>query len=145
MQQSKFKCVPEEKLNNDYPWQLWAIGWIAIAKGFLWAFSEIAIGGPRGDIILIKYLLFSLCFIVLGAGAWNFRTWARTGIIILALVDMLNFVFSNYYAVLRLAEESWFVQLLILFSGPVGDILLLALIVPVFGHFGKSYSAADAT
>ncbi len=138
MQQMQFKLRPEGRLNKDFPWQIFATGWVAIAKAVAWMFSEIAI--PGTELILAQYLVFSVIFIILGIGAWNMKKWAQIGLIVFSVADLFLFFFFNYYAVLQLAPESLvFTQFFMLLSGPVGDLALIFLVLSASRYFGKSY------
>ena len=38
-----FKFLNPERMYPDFPWQLWAIGWLAIFKALLWLAYEPAV------------------------------------------------------------------------------------------------------
>ncbi len=84
-----------QRLHLDYPWPVWAIGWLAILKAFVWLGSEPA-SLPEEQLLLMgyKYLLFMLPWLVCGLGAWNLKKWAAWGLIILSLADLFFFLLS---------------------------------------------------
>ena len=83
------------RLYTDYPWTVWAIGWIAILKAFVWLGSEPA-SLPHNLLVLMgyKYLLFMLPFLVCGIGVWNMKKWTAWGLILLAVADLVLYLVS---------------------------------------------------
>lgn len=135
-----FRIRPSERLHPDFPWQAFAAGWLAIGKGVAWLFSELAIPGEAGRLILLHLSLFTIGFVICGIGVWNLRRWAQIGIIALSSANMAIFFFYNYYAVLGLQHESFFfAKTFMLITGPLGDIGLLGLVIAGSSYFGKDH------
>ena len=42
MSMSHFRVFPSERMDPEYPWTIWAAGWLAIFKAFLWLAYEPA-------------------------------------------------------------------------------------------------------
>ena len=84
-----------QRLTVDYPWQVWAIGWLAILKAFIWLGAEPA-SLPQDQLTLMgyKYILFMLPLFFCGYGVWNMKKWAAWGLLALCIADLLFFVVS---------------------------------------------------
>lgn len=84
-----------QRLHVDYPWPVWAIGWLAILKAFIWLGAEPA-SLPDKQLTLMgyKYVIFMLPLIFCGLGAWRMKKWAAWGLILLAVTDLLFFLVS---------------------------------------------------
>ena len=55
-----FRVFPAERMNTDYPWPLWAIGWLAVFKAVLWLAYEPVLAEEVLRRIGWKYLLEAL-------------------------------------------------------------------------------------
>lgn len=133
----KMRLRPEERLYQEYPWQVFAGGWIAIAKAFAWLFSELAVPGLAGRLILAHYALFMPLFIACGIAIWNFKRWGQIGAIVLSAAGLVLFFFFNYYSLLGLEGEALLTKIFMLISGPVGDVALIFVLLPVSRLFTR--------
>lgn len=155
MGQTKLKIFVEQKVNHDYPWGIWAMGWISMIKAFLWVFEDSRgiinhIGPTLIKIPIIKCTLFPILFIVLSIGTWNLRLWAKKGLVYLCAVDIiLDFILLlGGYPVL---EDMYtgnpismlFFQVKDVFMSPVGSmagsIFIIFLASKMGEYFGKTY------
>jgi len=82
------KIFPAERMHTDYPWQLWAVGWLAIFKAILWLAYEPAVPDAVLRLVGWKYLLGAAPFLVCGVGLWRRERWAAWGLTVLAAVDL---------------------------------------------------------
>jgi hypothetical protein len=87
-----FAVFPEQRLSKDYPWQIWAVGWIAILKALLWLATEPVLPEIILKITFYKYLLFMIPLIICGIGVWNMRRRAILGIIIVCVAELIFFI-----------------------------------------------------
>lgn len=87
-----FSLFPEQRLSKDYPWQIWAVGWIAILKALLWLATEPVLSEIILKIVFYKYLLFMIPLIICGVGAWNMRRKAALGLIIVCVAELIFFI-----------------------------------------------------
>ena len=129
----KFQIFPEWKIYNDFPWQIFAIGWICILKGIIWIALDPDIPENILKIFGYKYLITMIPYIILGIGIWNLRKWAVKGIIILTIADLIFFVLllpDSYNSLMVFGHSMLsgllFIALLIT-NGPVGGIFILCL------------------
>ena len=126
-----FKIFPEQRLDSDFSWQVWIVGWIAMFKAFVWISSDPNIAESVGEALSYKYMIFMIPLVVLGLGVWNQRKWAVWGFIIITIAELLFFVV--YPASLKsLSLESSTSVLPLLLSlavftinGPVSDVFVL--------------------
>jgi hypothetical protein len=144
MELTGWKPMPDERVLEEYPWQAWGAGWAGVVNGILWLFSETVIPGPEGKVLLAKYLVFTLLFLVAAAGTWNLRKWGRLALMATALVDLALFVYSSrvghnldFLNILDGTDRKYSLYLtaLVYISGPIGDILILAFL----GMAGKEF------
>ena len=138
MEMTGWKLMPDERVLEEYPWQAWGAGWAGVVNGILWLFSEAVIPGPEGKVLLAKYLVFTVLFLVSAAGTWNLRKWGRIALMATALADLALFVYSSrvghnldFLSILDGADRKYSLYLtaLVYISGPVGDIVMLACLV----------------
>jgi hypothetical protein len=127
----KIGLFPAERMDTDFPWILWAIGWLAMLKALLWLAYEPVMPEEILRLLGFKYLLLAIPLIVCGVGVWNRRRWAVWGLLVLAAADLvfLLFVPMSFYAYLVDSEVQFLSVLLsgimLLCEGPVGDVLIL--------------------
>jgi len=87
--------VMSQRLLVDYPWPIWAMGWLAVLKAVFWLGSEPASLPDRQMVLMgYKYLGFMLPFLVCGFGAWAMKKWAAWGLIALCVLELLLFLIS---------------------------------------------------
>ncbi len=131
MDKSKFRVFPSERMNIDFPWQIWAVGWLCIFKGILWLAYEPNLPGSLMNLFGLKYLLQMLPLIIFGIGIWNQRRWAVWGAAAICGLNLVLFFFTPqaFNAVLVRSEVYiWSIVLssiTLLCNGPVGDLLVL--------------------
>jgi len=132
------KLLPAERMNVDYPWSLWAIGWLAIFKAVLWLAYEPVL--PEAILRLVgwKYLLGTLPMLICGVALWRRRRWAAWGLAVLAAADLVLIVVvpPTLQAYLVDSEVMIFSILLsavvLVCGGPVGDVLILCGVPAMF-------------
>ncbi len=125
------KIFPAERMHPDYPWPLWAIGWLAIFKAILWLAYEPAV--PEAVLRLVgwKYLLGAAPFLMCGIGLWRRERWAAWGLTVLAAAELalLMVMPASMHAYMVDSEVFIFSAILsavvLVCGGPVGDILIL--------------------
>jgi hypothetical protein len=128
-----------ERMNTDFPWPAWLAGWMALLKGVVWLSTDPNLPDPQLTVLGIKHALFMLPFAVCAFGAWKLKRWAGWGLVALCALELLFFViyspaltaltFNDITAVTFLFSAAVFVV-----NGPVGAILILALVPAVFRH-----------
>jgi len=127
----KLQLFPADRMDMDFPWMLWAIGWLAILKALLWLAYEPVMPEVILRLLGFKYLLAALPLIVCGVGVWNRRRWAAWSLLLLAAVDLifLLFVPQSFSAYLVDSEVQIFSVILsgimLICEGPAGDVLIL--------------------
>ena len=131
MDKSDFRIFPAERMNADFPWQIWALGWLCIFKGIIWLAYEPNISDSMLSLLGFKYMLQMIPLIIFGIGIWNLRKWAMWGAIIIAVINLIYIIvapqaFSSL--VVKSEVAIWSVLLSIvtmLCNGPLGDLLIL--------------------
>jgi hypothetical protein len=134
----QLKLLPAERMNVDYPWSLWAIGWLAIFKAVLWLAYEPVL--PEAILRLVgwKYLLGAVPMLICGVALWRRRRWAAWGLAVLAAADLVLIVVvpPTLQAYLVDSEVMSFSILLsavvLVCGGPVGDVLILCGVPAMF-------------
>lgn len=130
-EKGKFRVFPSERMDVNFPWQIWAVGWLCIFKGIIWLAYEPNLSGNLLSFFGAKYLLGILPFIIFGIGIWNMRKWAVWGAVVVCVIDLAVFLFTPQAlgAILVKSEVMvWSVLLsgvTLLCNGPVGDLLVL--------------------
>ena len=81
-----FKLAPVWRSYTDFPWYVWALGWIAILKASVWFFLEPAAPQPE---MVWKCLLMALPYLIMASGVWNLKRWAIAGLAVLGAVDLV--------------------------------------------------------
>jgi hypothetical protein len=110
----------------EFPWQVWAVGWLAIFKAFLWLATDPTLVSPTAERLAAKFLITMIPFAVLGLGVWNLKKWAVWGIIALCAADLLFFIIFPEASRAVMSSGFWGISIvLLLFNGPPGDILIL--------------------
>lgn len=131
MEKSEFRIFPSERMSADFPWQIWAVGWLCIFKGSIWLAYEPSISDSMLSLLGFKYMLEMVPLIIFGVGIWNLRKWAMWGAIIIATINLI-FIIVTPQAFSSLVVKSevaiWSVLLSIvtmLCNGPLGDLMIL--------------------
>ena len=131
MQKSKFQVFPLERMSTEFPWQIWAVGWLCIFKGIIWLAYEPNLPGNLLHLFGTKYLLQMLPLIIFGVGIWNRRKWAIWGAAVICAINLILFLFTPdaFSATMVKSEVAiWSVLLsgvTMLCNGPAGDLLVL--------------------
>lgn len=124
----------------EFPWVIWAIGWLALLKAFIWlAYEPVE---PQNILQLLAYknLLNILPLVIFGIGIWNLRKWAIWGILIVAVANLIFFIVNpvTLNAVMVHSEVRLYTMILssitLLCNGPIGDILILCAAPSMLKH-----------
>ena len=127
----EFRIFPSERMESDFPRIIWAVGWLAIFKAFLWlAYEPVQ---PESVLKLLgdKFLLNIVPLVVCAIGVWNLRKWAVWGLIAVAAGNLIFFIVNpqTLNAVLVASEVRIYSIILsfvtLLCNGPLGDFLIL--------------------
>lgn len=140
MSVSAFRIFPPERMEIEFPWVIWAIGWLALLKAFIWlAYEPVE---PQNILQLLAYknLLNILPLVIFGIGIWNLRKWAVWGILIVAVANLIFFIVNpvTLNAVVVHSEVRLYTMILssitLLCNGPIGDILILCAAPSMLKH-----------
>jgi len=128
---SKFRIFPPERMEAGFPWTIWAVGWLALLKAFIWLAYEPVEPENILQLMAYKNLLSIVPLVIFGIGIWNLRKWAVLGILIAAVGNLLFFIVNpqTLSAVMVHTEVRLYTMILssvtLLCNGPVGDLLIL--------------------
>ena len=131
MEKSKFRIFPSERMSVEFPWQIWAVGWLCIFKGLIWLAYEPNLSGNLLSFFGAKYLLEMLPLTIFGIGIWNMRRWAVWGAVAVCAINLIIFFFTpQAFSAMVVKSEAiiWSVLLsgvALLCNGPLGDLLVL--------------------
>ena len=134
-----FSIFPSWRIYGQFPWLIWAAGWLAIFKAFLWLATDPVIPSPLAEQMALKYIVTMIPFALLGIGTWNLRKWAVWPLLILSVIDLMFYIFfpaaSRY-----IAGNSFFLLAIVLLicAGPLGNIMILVSGPCMLKHAGKS-------
>ncbi len=126
----QLKLFPAERMQANFPWPLWAIGWLAIFKAILWLAYEPVLPAAVLKMVGWKYVLSALPLLVCGVGLWWRQRWAAWGLTLLAAADLalLLVMPQSFFAYLVDSEVFVFTVLLsaviLVCGGPLGDVLI---------------------
>jgi len=135
-----FVILPDWRMYKDFPWQIWAVGWLAIFKAVIWLTTSPNCADPVLNILTIKFLICMVPFIVFGIGVWNLRKWAVWGIVLLCIADLVFFIIFQKATGCIMGNSFWLLAItLMLFNGPVGSVLILIATPFLLKHSGKNY------
>jgi len=143
MEKSEFRIFPSERMSADFPWQIWAAGWLCIFKGSIWLAYEPSISDSMLSLLGSKYVLQMVPLIIFGIGIWNLRKWAVWGAVIVAVINLiLIIVVPQTFSALVVKSEAaiWSVLLsivIMLCNGPLGDLLILLFAHTLLKHAKK--------
>lgn len=131
MAQKSWHFFPPERMYHEYPWQIWAVGWLAVFKGLWWLATQPVLPDPVMRLLGFKYMIGMVPLVVCGIGLWNRKSWAFWGLVVIALAGLAFFVTQSqtlqaYVVQTEFPGLSPVLSLLaLLFNGPLGDILIL--------------------
>ena len=132
--------LPAWRMYKDFPWQIWAVGWLGIFKAVIWLSTSPNCPDPVLNILAIKFLVCMAPLIILGIGVWNLKKWAVWGIILLCIADVAFFVIKQEASGCIIGNSHWLLAVaLMLFNGPLGSILILIATPYLMKHSGKKY------
>jgi len=138
--QQDFAIFPPQRMQAEFPWVIWAVGWLALLKAFLWlAYEPVQ---PKDILLLMgyKYLLSIVPLVICGIAVWNLRKWAMWGLVLVSIADLIFFIVhpQALNAVLVHSEVYLYSIILsavtLLCNGPVGDFLILCAAPIMFRH-----------
>ena len=144
MVKSKFRIFPSERMSAEFPWQIWAVGWLCIFKAIIWLAYEPNISGDLLRFFGTKYLLEMLPLIICGIGIWNMRKWAVWGAVAMCAINLVIFFFTpQAFSAIAVKSEAiiWSVLLssvTLLCNGPAGDLLVLLAAPSLLKHAKKN-------
>lgn len=127
----EFKIFPPERMESKFPWILWAVGWLAFLKAFIWLAYEPVEPQNVLELMAAKNLINIIPLMIFGIGVWNLRKWAVWGVIILAIANLVFFLINpqTLNAAMVYSEVQLYTLILssitLLCNGPVGDFLIL--------------------
>lgn len=142
------QIFPAERMRTDYPWQLWAVGWLAVFKAILWLAYEPAVSDAVLKRVGWKYLLEALPFLVCGVGLWRRERWAAWGLTALAALNLVLLIAmpQSIHAYLVDSEVFLFAAILSgvvqVCGGPVGDLLILGAAPALFRYTRRAGAAS---
>ena len=118
-------------MESEFPWVIWAIGWLALLKAFIWLAYEPVQPENILQLVAIKNLINIIPLIIFGIGIWNLKKWAILGLLIVAIGNLLFFILNSQTlkAVVVHSEVHLYSIILsgvtLLCNGPLGDVLIL--------------------
>jgi len=128
---SDLRIFPPERMETEFPWIIWAVGWLAFLKAFIWLAYEPVEPANVLQLVAYKNLLNIIPLIIFGIGVWNRRKWAMLGILLVAVGNLIFFIVNpqTLNAVMVQSEVRFYTMILssvtLLCNGPVGDFLIL--------------------
>lgn len=131
---------PAQRMESEFPWVIWAVGWLALLKAFLWMAYEPVQPENILQLLGYKYLLNIPPLVICGIGVWNLRKWAVWGILLVSIGNLIFFIVDpqTLNAVLVNSEVYLYSVILsivtLVCNGPIGDILILCAAPIMFRH-----------
>jgi len=138
--QKDFAIFPPQRMEAEFPWVIWAVGWLALLKAFLWLAYEPVQPEHILHLLGYKYLLGIVPLVICGIGVWNLRKWAMWGLVLVSVADLIFFIVNPQAlnAVLVHSEVYLYSVILsvvtLLCNGPIGDFLILCAAPIMFKH-----------
>jgi hypothetical protein len=118
-------------MDGEFPWTIWAVGWLAFFKAFLWLAYEPVQAESVLRLLGGKFLLNVIPLAICAVGLWNLRKWAVWGLIAIAAANLVFFMANpqTLNAVLVTSEVRIYSVILsfitLLCNGPLGDFFIL--------------------
>jgi hypothetical protein len=131
VEKRKFRIFPAERMLEDFSWPIWAVGWLAIFKAFLWLAYEPNLPESILELLGNKYIISMLPLVIFGIGVWNLRKWAVWGIVLVAVANLVFLIvnpqiFSGFLVKSEVTAYSIILSAIVLIcSGPLGDVFIL--------------------
>ena len=116
---------------EDFPWQIWAVGWLAIFKAIIWFAYDPNLPDATLRLLAYKYTLSMLPLIICGIGVWNLKRWAVWGVIAIAIASLaFLLIYPQTFGGLLIKSEVYIYSVVLtavimVGSGPVGDVFIL--------------------
>jgi hypothetical protein len=135
-----FRVFPSERMDLEYPWMIWAAGWLALFKAFLWLAYEPVQAESVLRLLGAKFLLNTIPLVILAIGVWNLRRWAAWGLIAVSVANLIFFIVNpqTLNAVVVVSEVRIYSIILsvitLLCNGPLGDIFILCAAPSMLKH-----------
>jgi len=126
-----FKFFPVERMYDDFPWQIWLVGWLAIFKAFLWLAYEPNLSVATLRLLGYKFSLEMLPSLLLGICVWNLRRWAVWGIALISAANIVFFILNSQVLSGLVVHSEVFIYavlmslIVLVCNGPIGDIFIL--------------------
>ncbi len=127
----EFRVFPSGRMDGEFPWTIWAVGWLAFFKAFLWLAYEPVQAESVLRLLGGKFLLNVIPLAICAVGLWNLRKWAVWGLIAIAAGNLIFFIANpqTLNAVLVTSEVRIYSVILsiitLLCNGPLGDFFIL--------------------
>ena len=140
---SAFRFFPPERMDREFPWPIWAVGWLALFKAFLWLSYEPVQSGSLLTLLGTKYLLNMVPMAIFAIGVWNLKKWAMWGLIILSVANLIFFIsYPQSLNAILIESEVYIYSIILSFitlvcNGPLGDIFILLAIPLMLKHARK--------
>ncbi len=140
MKSNLFQIFPSDRLSTGFSWEIWAVGWLAFFKAFLWIAYEPNLPEPLLTRLGTKYLLGMLPLIICGIGIWNRKRWAVWGLMAVAVANLIFFVaYPETLKSLIINSEVRLYSVILsaiawVFNGPLGDVVLVFSSPILFKH-----------
>ena len=140
MSRNHFSVFPSERMDPEYPWTIWAAGWLAIFKAFLWLAYEPVQAESVLRLLGDKFMLNIIPLVILAIGVWNLKKWAAWGLIAISIANLIFFIVNpqTLNAVLVASEVRIYSIILsfitLLCNGPLGDIFILCAAPSMLKH-----------
>ena len=137
---SHFRVFPSERMDLKYPWTIWAAGWLALFKAFLWLAYEPVQAESVLRLLGAKFLINTIPMVILAIGVWNLRRWAAWGLVAISVANLIFFIVNpqTLNAVLVVSEVRIYSIILsvitLLCNGPLGDIFILCAAPSMLKH-----------
>ena len=137
---SDFIIFPPQRMETEFPWVIWAVGWLALLKAFLWMAYEPVQPENILQLMGYKYLLNIAPLVICGIGVWNLRKWAVWGILLVSIGNLIFFIVDPQTLNAVLVHSEVYLYSIILSivtlvcNGPIGDILILCAAPIMFRH-----------
>lgn len=118
-------------METEFPWMMWAVGWLALLKAFSWLAYEPVEPANVLQLMAYKYSLGVIPLVIFGIGVWNLRKWAVVGILLVAVGNLIFFIVNpqTLNAVVVQSDVGLYTMILsaitLICNGPVGDLLIL--------------------
>ena len=140
VEKQDFRIFPSERMNTDFYWPVWAVGWLAFFKAFLWLAYEPVQADAVLRLVAYKYTLNIVPLVIFGIGVWNLRKWAAWGLILISIANLIFFIiYPKTLKTVLVESEVYIYSILLSFisllcNGPLGDLLILCAAPSLLKH-----------